>query len=196
MQHLSKGQIIYLPEDVEDTIYFLKKGKVKISKSAPNGRELIIYLLHPGEIFGELALADPGKRDEKAEVMDDAIICGISVTDLEPILAKNPKLNLRITKLIGLRLKKIEHRLECLYFKSGNQRIKDFIIELADNYGRAIGLGFETEVKLHLTHSDIAKLTATSRQAVSTVLSKLEKENTISYNRRRILIKDAEALRG
>ena len=76
------------------------------------------------------------------------------------------------------------------YFKSVKERIKDFILELADSYGRKSGLGYEIEVKLHLTHSDIAKLTATSRQAVCSELGDLEKENIISYNRKRILIRN------
>lgn len=195
MKHLKRNQVVYLPQDASDKVYFLKKGKVKICKTDGRGKELILSIIDPGEIFGELSLADHEAREEKAEVMEDAIICGIGVEDLESIISKNPKFSLRITKLIGLRLKHIEHRLECLYFKSVKERIRDFIRELADNYGRKIGLGYEIEVKLHLTHSDIAKLTATSRQAVCSELSELEKEDVISYNRRRILIRNYDALK-
>ena len=91
MKHLKKNQIVYLPRDASDKIYFLKKGKVKICKSDNRGKELILSIIDPGEIFGELSLADSKARQEKAEVMEDAIIYGIGVNELESIIAKSPK---------------------------------------------------------------------------------------------------------
>ena len=195
MRQMKKNQVIYFAEDPSDTLYFLKEGKVKISKTDGGGKELILRILGPGEVFGELALAMDDSREERAELMEDGVLCGIKTDELKPIIANNPKMNINIVKLIGFRLQKIENRLESLYFKNVNERVRGFIKDLCDNHGKKIGLGYEIEVKLNLTHADIAKLNATSRQAVTTVLNELERENIISYNRRRVLVKNYDALK-
>lgn len=192
MRGCTKNQIIYFPEDSSNVIYFLKQGKVKISRHSEEGKEIIITILGPGEIFGELSISGEGRREEIAEALEESIICALSIQELEKMMEKNPKFNIRITKFIGIRLKKIESRLASLIFKSTENRIKSFIKEMADDHGTKIGI--ETEVKLNLTHDDIAKLTATSRQSVTSVFNELEKDNVILYNRKRILIKDYEQL--
>ncbi len=148
---------------------------------------MILAILGPGEVFGELSLTGQEKREEVAEVTEDAIICKVKIDDFEKMMTKNPKFNLQFTKLIGFRLRKIQNRLQNMVFKTSEQRVKTFILEMADEMGRSI-LGEENQkvVELRLTHEDIAKLTATSRQMVSTVFSELEKANIIKYDRRRI----------
>ena len=75
MRNASKNQIIYFPEDTSNTIYMLKEGKVKISKQSPDGKEIIMAFLHPGEVFGELSITGQEKREEIAEATEDAVIC-------------------------------------------------------------------------------------------------------------------------
>ena len=128
------------------------------------------------------------------EVMERSLICSISEPEFREFINRNPKLNIAVTKLIGLKLMKIENRLTSLYFKNAEERVKEFLKEMADNYGQKIGMGFETEIKLKLTHEEIAKLTANSRQNVTTILRSLEKQGIISYDRRRILIRKYDEL--
>lgn len=193
MRQIPKNSIIYFPEDVDQKLYFLKTGKVKLSYYSPDGKEMILSLLSPGEVFGELAILGDGTRNEIAEVVDDALLCSISVDQLEKMLDKNPVFNRQITKLIGLRLKKVQSRLTSLVFKSAPERVRAFIKELSDEHGRLLLTG-QKEIKLHLTHDEIAKLTATARQSVTTVFNELEKAGIIAYDRHRILIKSYDQL--
>jgi len=195
MRDVSKNQVLYFSEDSANSIYLLKKGKVKISKISPEGREVILALLGPGEVFGELSITGQEKREEIAEVTEDAIICKVDLPDFESMMEKNPKFNMQVTKLIGFRLKKIQNRLENLIFKTSEQRVKSFIKETVLELGRNI-LGEDNQkvVELRLTQEDISKLTATSRQTVTTVFSDLEKRGVIKYDRRRIFVKDMKAL--
>lgn len=192
MRSCIRNQVIYFTEDPSDKIYFLKQGKVKLSRYAADGREIILAILGPGEVFGELAISGQAHRDETAEALEDSMVCIINVPEMEMMLERNPRLNLSITKLIGLRRRKVESRLASLVFKSSEQRICSFIYESAKEYGQAHSSGIE--LVLRLTHEDIAKLTATARPTVSAVFSDLEKRNIISYNRKRILIKNSDAL--
>lgn len=193
MLTIPKDEIIYFPGDSSRYLYFLKVGRVKLSRYSEDGREVIMRILGPGEIFGELSLADQGTRDEIAQVIEDAVICYIDIPNLERMLMRNPVFNLQITKWIGLTLRKVESNLESLCFKNNAQRIRGFLKNLADQHGQKQGTD-EIEVKLNLTHEDIAKLTFTSRQNVSSVMSELEKQNIISYNRKRIVVKRYESL--
>lgn len=194
MNKTPKGKVIYLPHDSSKNIFFLKSGKVKISRYSDDGKEIIIALLEPGEIFGELALVDSGERAEIAEVVEDAVICGININDMEMMLEKNPTFNLKITKLIGLRMKKVQSRLETLCFKNSEERIRGFIKDIADEHGKKLGTGKEIVVYLRLTHQDISKLTATARQKVTTVFNELEHSGIITYDRKRILIREYDKL--
>lgn len=193
MRSCIKNQVIYFTDDPSDKVYFLKQGKIKLSRYADDGREIILALLGPGEIFGEIAISGQQRRDETAEAMEESIVCMLSVPEMEKMLEQNPQFNLRITKLIGLRLQKVEGRLASLIFKSSEQRISSFIHDSATLYGKPTVHGIE--VFLRLTHDDIAKLTATARPTVSAVFSDLEKRNIIEYNRRRILVKNLDALK-
>lgn len=195
MRHTPKKQVLYFPTDSSSSIYMLKAGKVKISRLMPDGKETILTILGPGEIFGELGITGQQEREEIAEVTDDAIICVVNIKDLQDMMKDNPQFNLEILKFIGFRLKRVQNRLESLIFKNAEQRIRSLIKELAEDHGRIIA-GNENcrEVKLGLTHEDIAKLTATSRQTVTTQLNELEKNGLIKYDRKRISITDLSQL--
>jgi CRP-like cAMP-binding protein len=195
MRHAPKKQVLYFPSDSSNSIYLLKAGKVKISRLTPDGKEIILTILGPGEVFGELGITGQAEREEIAEVTDDAIICVVDMHDLQRMMKDNPKFNTEILKFIGFRLKRVQSRLESLIFKNAEQRIRSLIRELAEDHGRIIaGDAYQREVKLGLTHEDIAKLTATSRQTVTTQLNELEKGGIIKYDRKRIYITDLRKL--
>lgn len=193
MRTINKDQFIYFPEEPSSNIYFLKKGRVVIGSYSDDGKELIKAYLQAGEMFGEMSLTGESKRTDFAKAADDdTLICAMPLNDLEEMAERDSSLNIRLTKLIGLRLKKIERRYESLLFKDSRTRIIDFLKEMADESGDKVG--FETRIKLNLTHNDIAKLTATSRQTVTTVLNDLKKKNQINFDRKKILIRDLEKL--
>ena len=190
----TKNEIVHFSDDSADRIYFLKKGKVKVSKYSESDKEMILSILGPGEIFGETGVLGENSYGTVAEVMEDAIICSLSIHQLESMLKNNPAFNFSVTKFIGLRYLKVQSRLESLVFKTAPERIRGFIKEMADEHGKTLANGTEIVVKLKLKHEDIAKLTATTRQSVTTELNSLEKKGIILFDRKRILVKDYSAL--
>lgn len=195
MQHMPKRQVLYFPTDKSNSLYLLKAGTVKISRISPDGKETILSILGPGEIFGELGITGQQEREEIAEVTDDAIICVIEMNDFQKMMKDNSKFNMDILKLIGFRLKRVQNQLDSLIFKNAEERIRSLIKELAAVHGRTIaGDDNQLEIKLGLTHKDIAKLTATSRQTVTTRFKELERSGIIKYDRKRIYIRDFRRL--
>ena len=188
-----KDQMIYFQDQSSENIYMVSNGRVKIGTYAPDGKEIVKAILTRGEVFGELALAGENKRQDFAQSMDNGThVCVMKIDDLKDLMKENKELSFKILKIVGFRLRKMERKIESLVFKDARTRIVDFLKETAEEKGQKVG--FEIMIKNHLTHKDIASLTGTSRQTVTTVLNELREKNLINFDRRRILIRDLDKL--
>lgn len=188
-----KDDFIYFPNDASSNIYMIANGRVKVGSYLEDGKEIIKAILGKGEVFGEMVLTGEEKRTDYAQSMDpNTRVCPMTIEDLQALMKDNKELNLKIFKIIGLRFKKLERRVESLVFKDARTRIVEFLKEMAEEKGQKVG--FEMMIRNHLTHKDIASLTGTSRQTVTTVMNELREDNIINFDRRRILIRDMEKL--
>ncbi len=194
MQTIQKGQFIYYPETPSSSVFFLKKGRVKIVSYTEDGKEIIKKILWPGDIFGELGLIDgDSKRSDFSQAMDDdVLICAMGKEEMVQMMSMNSKLNLKVMKIIGLRLRKVERRVESLIGKSARTRLIEFIKELAEERGKKIGT--EILIKHHLTHQDIASLNAISRQKTTAILNELRDESLITFDRNSLLVRNIDKL--
>ena len=193
MKTAEKNQFIYFPKEPSKVMFFLKKGRIKIGTYSTDGKEIIKTILYPGEVFGEMGIVGEESRKDFAVAMDpETRMCTLNVEEFKEMMNENPALGLAVTKTIGEKLRNIERRLESLIFKDARERIIDFMKEMANKYGKKIG--FEILVKHNLTHQDIANLTATSRQTVTTVLNDLKDKDLIYMERKRFLIRDIDKL--
>lgn len=189
-----KDQFIYIPNEEASHIYMIAQGRVKIGHYLDDGQEVVSAILTTGEIFGELALAGEEKRRDFAQVMDnDTQICPLSIDELKSLMKEDKELSFRLLKLVGLRLMRLERKLELLVFKDARTRIIEFLKDAASWKGKKVG--FETMIPTKLTHKDIAALTGTSRQTVTTILNELKEQNLIYFDRKKILIRDLSNLK-
>lgn len=189
----NRHDFIYFEEEASEHIYLVESGRVKIGSYTENGVEVTKAILAGGEVFGELALVGEEKRSDFAQALDDNTrICPMGIDELKSLMAENKELSLKIYKLIGIRIKKLERQVASLVFKDSRTRVVEFLRDWAIEKGKRVG--FETMVKNYLTHKDIAALTGTSRQTVTTILNELKDKNIINFDRRRILIRDMDKL--
>ena len=188
-----KGEYVYMPEDHADKIYLITEGRVKIGAYGDSGKEITKALLGSGEVFGELSLVGTDKRRDFAYAMEDTDVCVVSTKDMKNLLREHNRLSLFMMKLMGSRVLEMENRLESLVFNDSRSRIVDFLLELINKKGQRVG--YEHVVRKFITHQEIANLTATSRQTVTTVLNELRNKNIITFNRKRLLVRDLEKLK-
>jgi CRP/FNR family transcriptional regulator, cyclic AMP receptor protein len=192
--HYKKDQFIYFPDEPATYIYMIAEGRVRIGHYSEDGKEIISAILTTGEIFGELALAGEEKRRDFAQSMDNnTTVCPLSIDDLKELMFDNRELSFKLLKLVGLRLMKLERKMELLVFKDARTRIIEFLKDTASWKGKKVG--YETMIQTKLTHKDIAALTGTSRQTVTTILNELKEQNLINFDRRKILIRDLQNLK-
>lgn len=187
-----RDQFIYMQEDSATHVYMIVSGRVKIGHYLENGDEVVTAILAKGEVFGELAMAGEDKRRDFAQAIESTTICPLTTEELKDLMYENKELSFKILKLIGLRIMKLERKLELLVFKDARTRVIEFLKDAASWKG--VKVGFETMIQTQLTHKDIASLTGTSRQTVTTILNDLKEKNLINFNRKQILIRDLENL--
>lgn len=187
-----KGEYVYLPEQSSDKIYFITGGRVKIGNYSDTGKEITKAILNKGEVFGELSLVGENMRRDFAYAMEDTTVCAITTEEMNMLIKDHTSLSLFMMKIMGSRVLEMEQRLESLVFKDSRTRIIEFLIDLANKKGERVG--FERVVRKFITHQEIANLTATSRQTVTTVLNELRTKNLLTFNRKRLLIRDMSKL--
>lgn len=188
------NKYIYLPDEPASKVFLISSGRIKIGTYGSDGKEVTKAILSPGQVFGELALINDGGRRDFAYSLEDTSLCVLKKEDLHAMLKDRSELNLFFMRLIGKRTLQLEQRLENLMFKTSRSRIVEFLHELADTKGRAVG--FEKEVRSMLTHKEIADLTGTSRQTVNAILNDLRRKNILTFDRKRMLVRDMDKLIG
>jgi CRP-like cAMP-binding protein len=134
-KRFKKKDMIFLPGDAGDKVYLLKAGVVKISKYSDNGKEVILGMVNPGEIFGEMALVDKGPRDSVAEAIMDSYVCFINRESFSRYLTRNPEMSIRLTKIFGLKFKRLGQKVEDLVFRNVYQRLAGLLLNLYEEYG-------------------------------------------------------------
>ena len=192
--NFKKNEYIYLQNDAADKIFFITEGRVKIGSYSDNGKEITKAILNKGEVFGELSLIGEEKRRDFAIAMEDTVACILTVAEMKGMMKEHNGLSLFMMKIMGSRVLEMEHRLESLVFKDSRSRIIEFLHDLATKKGQRVG--YEMVVRKFMTHQEIANLTATSRQTVTTVLNELKTKNILTFDRRRLLIRDMDLLAG
>ena len=192
-QQVSRYHFIFVPDEPADQLYFLVQGRVKTGTFSGEGREIIKELIAPQHLFGDLALAGETLRSEFAQGLHDgASFLTVQLKDFQQLLHGNQRLLFACMQHMSQRLQRVEERLANLVVKDARERIIEFLQNTATQEGRRVG--FETLVKHHLTQQEIASITGTSRQTVTSVFNELKRSNLIYFNRNSILIRDIDKL--
>lgn len=190
----AKHRYIFREGEDSKKIYVLVGGTIKLGNSSADGREVIKSIMHPKALFGEASLTTgESTRSSFAKSIDvDVRYVEMDVTTFIAVMKENFSFNMKVIQHMSGKIERTEKRLESLVFNDARTRIIGFIKDNAINFGHKVGL--ETLLKHSLTQQDIANYTGTSRQTVTSVLNELKKTNLIHFRRKRILIRDMEAL--
>jgi CRP/FNR family cyclic AMP-dependent transcriptional regulator len=188
-----RGAIIFMVGDPAELFYVTSTGRVKISLLSCYGKELIVEIIEPGGIFGELVLIDDSPHVTVAEALDDVLLYAYRKQNFKNIIATHPELALRLAQIVGLRFRKIERKVSDLVNKDVSARITDLLVEMAGTYcnnGGAPG-----EILVRLKQQDVAGLIGACRQATTKALNDLEKMGWIELGRGSIRITSLDGLR-
>jgi CRP-like cAMP-binding protein len=192
IRKFDRHSLIYAPTDQGDSVLLLTAGRVKLYHLTGDGKQALLGLIDPGELFGELALFDAGEREEFAEAMAPATVLLIPRAEIQALMERHSAVSLGISKLIGFRRRRVERRLKSLLFRSNRERLVHLLLELAEKYGRRSASGVALGIKL--SHQELAAVIGSTRETVTLLLGELQAEGVISINRRQILLQNLEQL--
>lgn len=192
IREIPRRQVIYLPGDPGDRVFFINGGRVKCSKVTRDGKELTLAYRGAGQLFGELCIIDGTPREEMAEAMKNAIITEVPRELFAELLQSDNRLCFSFACIVGDRRRQIETKLEHLVFRDVQAKLAALLLELGEEYGVESEDGLQ--IGLKITHQEMANLIGSTRETISLTLAQFKKKTLLDLNGRTVVIKNQEGL--
>ena len=187
-----KGDVLFAEGEPGDRMYVILEGKVKIGQTSGDGRESLLAVLGPGEMFGELSLFDPGARTSTATALTDAMVLGLGHQQLRPWLACRPEVAEALLQALARRLRRTNEAMADLVFSDVPGRVAKALMDLGEKFGTVTPDGLM--VTHDMTQEELAQLVGASRETVNKALADFAQRGWIRLESRQVLILDVERL--
>jgi CRP/FNR family transcriptional regulator, cyclic AMP receptor protein len=189
---LLRGDRLFAEGDIGDQVYFVIEGKVKLTRTVPDGRENLISVHGPGDMFGELAMFDPTYRNAAATAVTDAKLAMLAHDDLRKSLETRPMVAMHLLKALAQRLRRVTEINANLVFTDVPGRVAKALLELAGKFGVQTAEGLQ--VNHDLTQEELAQLVGASRETVNKALADFASRGWIQLSAKSVLLLDADRL--
>jgi CRP/FNR family transcriptional regulator len=186
------GEVIFSERQPSPGLFFVARGRVRVFKTSPRGREQTLCLMTPRTCFGGCPIFDGDLSPVTAQALESATVyilprsAAIAGAKNDPAAAK------ALMRVFGSRMNQLAGIAEGLTFKCATQRLAEVLLAHADERGRPTAQGIEIE--LDLTQEKLASLVGCAREVVTRSLLRLERLGAIEARGRRILIQDRDKL--
>ncbi|MDD2818622.1 MAG: Crp/Fnr family transcriptional regulator [Candidatus Nanopelagicales bacterium] len=191
-RNVVKGEVLFAEGEPGDRMYVIVEGKVKLGQTSVDGRESLLAVLGPAEMFGELSLFDPGTRTSTATALTDAIVLGLGNDQLRPWLAGRPEVAAALLQALARRLRRTNEAMADLVFSDVPGRVAKALMELGEKFGTITPDGLM--VTHDMTQEELAQLVGASRETVNKALADFAQRGWIRLESRQVLILDVERL--
>ena len=191
-QSIKRGNTLFQEGDSGDRLYVVTEGKIKLSHASGDGRESVLMVLGPGDMFGELSLFDPGPRTATAVAVTDSQVLGLGNTDLNPWLAGRPEVAQKLLQALAHRLRRTNETMSDLVFADVPGRVAKALLELGEKFGSKTEAGIY--VNHDLTQEELAQLVGASRETVNKALADFVSRGWLKLETRSVELLDLERL--
>lgn len=189
---LPKGATLFSEGDEGHHLYVVVEGKLKLGTSSGDGRENLLSILGPGEMFGELSLFDAGPRTATATAVTDVRLLSLGHDQVIPWVTRHPQVALDLLERLAQRLRRTNEVVGDLVFSDVPGRVAKALMDLGDRFGKETSEGLY--VHHDLTQEELAQLVGASRETVNKALADFASRNWIRLDGRAVLIIDVERL--
>jgi CRP/FNR family transcriptional regulator, cyclic AMP receptor protein len=180
IEKFPKNHKIFSQGDAADAVFFIQKGKVKITVFSEHGKEAVVGIFAPGQFFGEGCLLGEESRSTTSQAMEECLITSITKTAMLTTLGAEPKFSAFFIAYLLSRNSRIEDDLIDQLFNSSERRLARLLLLLA-NFGKEGG----APVPVTLSQEILAEMIGTTRSRVSFFMNKFRKQGFIDYNGKR-----------
>jgi len=189
---LPRGEVLFHEGERGDRLYVIERGKIKLGRRSNDGRENLLAVLGPGEMFGELSLFDPGPRTATATVVADARLQELGHPDLVAWLQSNPTVAKHLLQALARRLRRPNEALADLVFSDVPGRVAKSLLDLSTRFGEQVDDGLR--VAHDLTQEELAQLVGASRETVNKALADFAARGWVRREGRAVVLLDVDRL--
>ncbi|WP_304518597.1 MULTISPECIES: Crp/Fnr family transcriptional regulator [unclassified Actinotalea] len=189
---LLRGHAVFHEGEPGDRLYVIGTGKVKLGRRSNDGRENLLSILGPGEMFGELSLFDPGPRTATATAVADATLYELSHAELITWLERYPAVAKHLLEALARRLRRTNEALADLVFSDVPGRVAKALLDLSTRFGEEVTDGLR--VAHDLTQEELAQLVGASRETVNKALADFAARGWVRREGRAIVLLDIDRL--
>ena len=187
-----KGTTIFDEGEPGDRLYIIVEGKIKLARHAPDGRENLLSVMGPSDMFGELSIFDPGPRTSSAVCVTDVTCATMDSTMLREWIDNHPEISQQLLRMLARRLRRTNASLADLIFTDVPGRVAKTLLQLANRFG--VHEGGALRVNHDLTQEEIAQLVGASRETVNKALATFAHRGWIRLEGKSVLIVNTEHL--
>lgn len=189
---LQRGNVLFDEGQPGDRLYVISEGKIKLGRSSGDGRENLLAVLGPGEMFGELSLFDPGPRSLSASAVSDSVLYELGHSALVAALEENPKVAKHLLTALARRLRRTNEALADLVFSDVPGRVAKALLDLSTRFGEEVDEG--VRVAHDLTQEELAQLVGASRETVNKALADFAGRGWVRREGRAVVLLDMDRL--
>ncbi|MCA1831978.1 MAG: Crp/Fnr family transcriptional regulator [Actinomycetota bacterium] len=188
-----KGESIFRQGEPGGHLYLIESGRVKISSLSPDGREVLVAIIGPGEIFGELSLFDVGLRTADARTMEETTLHALAHDIFRHYVEAHPKVAWEMLRILASRLRRADEVLQDAAFFDVPGRVAKRLLSLASQHGSKEATG-GLRIDVPLTQEEIAQMVGASRESVNKALASFLDRGWVTMEDRNYTIRDPDAL--
>jgi CRP/FNR family cyclic AMP-dependent transcriptional regulator len=190
---VAKGEIFYTPMDLCETLFVIQRGKVRLYRATPEGREFTIAVAGSGTVFGEMALTGQRLRNSYAEALEESEVSAMCRADVERLILDRPRVGLQLIHLLSDRLATHETRMEDMALREVPARLARLLLLLLENDGIRTSASYK--IATRYTHQQLGTMIGANREAVTRAFARLRELGAVKVQRRYIHVEDIEELR-
>jgi CRP/FNR family cyclic AMP-dependent transcriptional regulator len=187
-----RAHVIFAEGELGDRLYIILSGKVKIGRRSPDGRENLLAVFGPSDMFGELSIFDPGPRTSTATTVTEVQAVTMDRPALREWITKRPEIAEQLLRVIARRLRRTNNMLADLIFTDVPGRVAKALLQLAHDFGTQEG--GTLRVTHDLTQEEIAQLVGASRETVNKALADFAHRGWLRLEGKSVLILEPQRL--
>jgi len=185
LKRYKKHEVILFEEDTTEYMYIILNGKTKVVQTTEDGKEILLAMHHSGEFFGEMSLLDGKTSPATVVAMEDSSVAIISRQEFYSLIRAQKRILDNLLLILCSRLRDSWEKIQLLNLKNASHRIKILFLMLSDKYGEKTAEGVTLNIKL--THQEIAEMTGMTRETVTRMIDKWQKDGEISVLKNRFI---------
>jgi CRP/FNR family cyclic AMP-dependent transcriptional regulator len=191
--HYRKDEFIFREGDRATSFHILKAGTVKCVKMSPEGRQVTLKVLMPGDLFCcDVAVLDGGTHPGCAQPMGDVSVLSLTKDEYYALLRRNPDAALQVIQYLGSRLQEAQEAAKVLALNPAEQRLAALLIKLADRAG--LREGNHVRLTVRLTRQDLADMVGMTVETATRIMGRFKREKLVSGTAKSLIIRNLAKL--